>query len=117
MDEAFRVVPEELRGYSGLLDRQAEHFLTIREHALIKGGDTSGFTGLLSLLDSVVTGVAGLYGETLEVANQKMTQDAEALAKSANAYEKADELGLCFIDTAGSGMTGSGLLPKWLGGE
>ncbi|RAS67200.1 hypothetical protein C8D87_103539 [Lentzea atacamensis] len=75
MGEKFHVVPNELRGCSGLLERQAEHFLTIREHAIVKGGDTSGFTGLLSLLDPVVTGVAQLYGETLDAANQKMSQD------------------------------------------
>lgn len=116
MDEAFRVVPDELRGYSQLLSRQAEHFLAIREHAVLKGGDTAGFTGLLSLLDPVVTGVARLYGETLEVASQKMTQDAEALHKSANAYEKADEIGVCLIDSVSSDLTGARLLPKWLGG-
>jgi len=110
MGEKFHVVPDELRGYSGLLERQAEHFLAIREHAIFKGGDTSGFTGLLSLLDPVVIGVAQLYGETLEAANEKMRQDAEALVKSAVAYEKADEVGVCLIDTAG----GRAEPPSWL---
>lgn len=111
MGEKFHVEPDELRGYSGLLERQAEHFLTIREHAIDKGGDTSGFTGLLSLLDPVVTGVAQLYGETLEAANKKMTQDAESLVKAARAYEKADEIGVCLIDAAG----GKREAPSWLG--
>jgi hypothetical protein len=110
MEEKFHVVPDELRGYSGLLERQAEHFLTIREHAVLKGGDTSGFTGLLSLLDPVVTGVAQLYGETLDAASKKMSQDAESLVKSAVAYEKADEVGVCLIDTAG----GKAEPPSWL---
>lgn len=100
--EKFHVVPDELRGYSGLLERQAEHFLAIREHAILKGGDTSGFTGLLSLLDPVVIGVAQLYGETLEAAGKKMRQDAESLVKSAHAYEKADEIAVCLIDTTGA---------------
>src|SRR5688500_4589714 len=111
MGEMFHVVPDELRGYSGLLERQAEHFLAIREHAIVKGGDTAGFTGLLSLLDPVVTGVAQLYGETLDAANKKMSQDAESLVKSANAYEKADQVGVCLIDTAAGKMEP----PSWLG--
>jgi len=115
MGEKFHVVPDELRGYSGLLERQAEHFLTIREHAVLKGGDTSGFTGLLSLLDPVVTGVAQLYGETLEAANKKMGQDAESLAKSAHVYEKADEIGVCLIDTAGRNAEPPSWLERFLG--
>ncbi|PWK86842.1 hypothetical protein C8D88_1043 [Lentzea atacamensis] len=111
MGEKFHVVPNELRGCSGLLERQAEHFLTIREHAIVKGGDTSGFTGLLSLLDPVVTGVAQLYGETLDGANQKMSQDADSLVKSAHVYEKADEVAVCLIDAAG----GKTEPPSWLG--
>lgn len=115
MGEKFHVVPDELRGYSGLLERQAEHFLTIREHAILKGGDTAGFTGLLSLLDPVVTGVAQLYGETLEAASKKMSQDAESLVKSAHAYEKADEVGVCLIDTAGGKMEAPSWLERFLG--
>ncbi|SDO67818.1 hypothetical protein [Lentzea jiangxiensis] len=115
MGEKFQVVPDELRACSGLLERQAEHFLTIREHAVTKGGDTSGFTGMLSLLDPVVTGVAQLYGETLEAANRKMNQDAEALVKSAAAYEKADRVGVCLIDTAGGGAEPPSWLERFLG--
>jgi hypothetical protein len=111
MGEKFHVVPDELRGCSKLLERQAEHFLTIREHAIDEGGDTSGFTGLLSLLDPVVIGVARLYGETLDAASTKMNQDAESLVKAAHAYEKADQVGVCLIDTAGGKMEP----PSWLG--
>ncbi|WP_416234340.1 hypothetical protein [Lentzea sp. NEAU-D7] len=115
MGEKFHVEPDELRGCSGLLERQAEHFLTIREHAILKGGDTSGFTGLLSLLDPVVTGVAQLYGETLDAAGKKMAMDAVALVKSADAYEKADEIGVCLIDTAGGRMEPPSWLERFLG--
>ncbi|MCR3750720.1 hypothetical protein [Lentzea californiensis] len=115
MGEKFHVEPDELRGCSGLLERQAEHFLTIREHAISKGGDTSGFTGLLSLLDPVVTGVAQLYGETLDAASKKMGQDAEALVKSADVYEKADAIGVCLIDTAGGRVEPSSWLERFLG--
>ncbi|MFD5824160.1 hypothetical protein [Lentzea sp. NPDC060358] len=115
MGEKFHVVPDELRGCGGLLERQARHFLTIREHAVLRGGDTSGFTGLLSLLDPVVTGVAQLYGETLGVAAEKMGKDAEALAKSAHVYEKADEVGLRLIDTAGRNAEPPSWLERFLG--
>ncbi|MGW6449856.1 hypothetical protein [Lentzea sp. NPDC055074] len=115
MGESFHVEPDELRGYSGLLERQAEHFLTIREHAILRGGDTSGFTGLLSLLDPVVTGVAQLYGETLDAANKKMAQDAESLVKAAKTYEQADAIGVCLIDTAGGKAEPSSLLKRFLG--
>lgn len=92
MGEQFTVVPEELRGYSGLLDRNAQHFLTIKDHAVSKGGDTSGFTGLLTLLHPVVTGVANLFGETLDFANNMMTKEAEGLRKAADHYDKVDRL-------------------------
>ncbi|MEU7478646.1 hypothetical protein AB0A63_21855 [Lentzea sp. NPDC042327] len=98
MSEQFHVVPEELRGYSELLDRNAQHFLTIKDHAISKGGDTSGFTGLLSLLHPVVTGVASLYGETLDFANKMLLKDSEALRKTAEHYEKADAIGLKLFD-------------------
>lgn len=115
MDEAFRVVPDELRGYSELLGRNAEHLMGVRHHAIFKGGDTAGFTGVLSLLDPVVSGVAGWYGDALELASQMMAKDAEALAKSANAYEKADEIGVCLMDNVSNDL--SDLLPSWLGGS
>lgn len=115
MGERFHVVPNELRGCSVLLERQAEHFLTIREHAIVKGGDTSGFTGLLSLLDPVVTGVAQLYGETLDAANRKMSQDADSLVKSAHVYERADEAAVCLIDAAGGKTEPPSWLERFLG--
>lgn len=98
MGEEFRVEPSELRGYAGLLTRNAQHFQVIREHAVAKGGDTSGFTGLLSLLQPVVTGVANLYGETLDFANRMMTKEAEGLGKAADTYQRGEELVMSRID-------------------
>jgi hypothetical protein len=89
--DGFKVEPAELVGYAELMKRNAGHFLTIKEHAVSKGGDTSGFTGLLSLLVPVVTTVANLYGETLDFGNQMLTKDAEGLEKAAQAYEKRDQ--------------------------
>ena len=98
MGEGFHVEPAELRGYSELLTRNAQHFLTIKDHAVTKGGDTSGFTGLLSLLQPIVTGVANLYGETLDFANQMMTKEAEGLTKAADMYQKGEEMALSVLD-------------------
>lgn len=98
MGEQFRVEPPELRGYAGLLTRNAQHFATIKEHAISKGGDTSGFTGLLSLLQPIVTGVASLYGETLDFANQMMVKEAESLTKAADMYEKNEEMVMGLVD-------------------
>lgn len=86
----FKVEPAELVGYSELMTRQAQHFTTIKDHAVTKGGDTAGFTGLLTLLHPVVTGIANLYGETLDFANRVMTKDADSLVQASQAYERAD---------------------------
>ncbi|PSL55161.1 hypothetical protein B0I31_105118 [Saccharothrix carnea] len=98
MGEQFTVEPPELRGYGELLARNAQHFMTIKEHAISKGGDTSGFTGLLSLLQPIVTGVASLYGETLDFANQMMVKEAESLNKAADMYEKNEEMVMSVLD-------------------
>lgn len=116
MSEQFHVVPEELRGYSELLDRNAQHFLTIKDHAISKGGDTSGFTGLLTLLHPVVTGVASLYGETLDFANKMMLKDSDALKKTAETYEKAENIGLKLMDGAQNRLSGANKAPT-LGGN
>lgn len=99
MGEQFKVEPEELRGYAGLLDRNAGHFRTIEDHARNKGGDTSGFTGLLSLLVPVVDGVVGLYGETLQFADEKLGNVKASLETAAAAYETADRVSCGRITT------------------
>ncbi|WP_436492406.1 hypothetical protein [Actinokineospora sp. HUAS TT18] len=92
MGDQVTVDPGELEGCAELLRRNARHFLTIKEHATSKGGDTSGFTGLLSLLVPVVDGVVSLYGETLDFANSMMVKEADALADTAAMYARADQL-------------------------
>lgn len=105
MGEQFKVEPEHLRGYAGLVERNAGHFTTIEGHAREKGGDTSGFTGLLSLLVPVADGVVNLYGETLQFANSKLTAVQGALEGAAEAYERAETLNvnqMTAVDTARS---------------
>ena len=102
----FHVEPQELRGYSSMLERTAGHFTSIERHAREKGGDTSGFTGLLALLVPVVNGVVGLYAETLQFANRKMTEVKEGLDKTADGYQQHDQAGTTNITAAGAGLGG-----------
>ncbi|WP_020672064.1 hypothetical protein [Amycolatopsis nigrescens] len=88
--ESFHVEPEELRGYSGLLERSTGHFTKIQQHAKDKGGDTSGFTGLLALLVPVVDGVVGLYTDALSSATEKLSKVKTNLDTAAEQYEKKD---------------------------
>jgi hypothetical protein len=104
----FHVEPDELRGYSSLLDRTAGHFTSIERHARDKGGDTSGFTGLLALLVPVVDGVVGLYAETLQFANRKLTEVKCALDKTIDGYENQDQTGAQTVTSAGAGLPGGG---------
>jgi hypothetical protein len=104
--DGFQVEPDELRGYSSMLERTAGHFTSIEQHARSKGGDTSGFTGLLALLVPVVDGVVGLYAETLQFANRKMLDVKENLDGSADDYAARDASGASSVTTAGSGMDG-----------
>jgi hypothetical protein len=90
MGEKFRVEPEHLKGYAGMLDRNAQHLLKIRDHAETKGSDTDGFDGLLMVLRPVVVMVGKLFGETLEFGNERLKGVAEALKESADVYEKDD---------------------------
>ncbi|MBK1786881.1 type VII secretion target [Prauserella cavernicola] len=101
-----QVEAAELRGYAGLLDRQAQHFTAIEQHARDKGGDTSGYTGLLALLVPVVNGVVSLYGETLQFANGKMTEVRENLDTAADQYEARDADSRSQMDRLGGNLDG-----------
>ncbi|MBB3663657.1 MULTISPECIES: hypothetical protein [Prauserella salsuginis group] len=87
MTSGHEVQTSELRGYASLTARQANNLKAIGHHAREKGGDTSGYTGLLALLAPVVTGVVELYGETLEFAHGKMNELTEKVAGAADKYE------------------------------
>lgn len=102
----FHVEPAELRGYGGMLERVAGQFSSIEQHAHSKGGDTSGFTGLLALLVPVVDGVVNLYGETLQFANRKITDVRSELDKAAGDYEARDDEGATRVTSAGAGLGG-----------
>jgi hypothetical protein len=104
--DSFHVEPDELRGYSGMLDRTAGHFTTIERHARDKGGDTSGFTGLLMLLVPVVDGIVGLYAQTLEYANRKMLDVKDNLDSAADEYAEGDATNASTLTSSAVGMDG-----------
>jgi Excreted virulence factor EspC, type VII ESX diderm len=102
--DGFHVEPEELRGYSSLLERTAGHFTSIEQHARDKGGDTSGFTGLLMLLVPVVDGIVGLYAQTLQFANTKITDVRDNLTGAADDYAAQDQAGATAVTSSGAGL-------------
>jgi hypothetical protein len=114
--DSFYVEPDELRGYSGMLERTAGHFTTIEQHARDKGGDTSGFTGLLMLLAPVVDGIVGLYAQTLEYANRKMLDVKDNLDGAASEYAERDETNAGRLTSSAVGMDGLDI-PVVGGGE
>lgn len=87
----FHVEPDELRGYAAMLERAAGQFTAIGQHAQDKGGDTSGFTGLLAMLVPVVNGIVGLYVDALRSASRKLGDVKDALDKTAAGYEHQDQ--------------------------
>ncbi|WP_298178913.1 type VII secretion target [Saccharomonospora sp.] len=102
------VEPAELRGCADLLGQQADHLAAIGRHATEKGGDTSGYTGLLALLAPVVTGVVGLYADTLDFASGKMGEVRDNLLTAADTYEARDEASKAEMDRLGSLVDGAG---------
>jgi len=55
----------------------------------------------------VVDGIVGLYAETLQFANRKMTEVKGALDKSTESYEAHDQAGATAVTSAGAGVGGS----------
>ncbi|GAB3294073.1 hypothetical protein [Parasphingorhabdus pacifica] len=88
---SLKAVPEEMRGYGGLLERNANYFKDIDQYAEQTASDTSGFTGLMMVLIPVVEGVTALYGETLDFARDALMGVKEELEKTAEEYEERDQ--------------------------
>ena len=102
--DGFHAEPDELRGYSQMLDRTAQQFTAIEGHARDKGGDTSGFTGLLMVLAPVVEGVVGLYAQTLQYANRKMQDVRTNLDGAAKEYDERDRTAAGTLTTSSVGL-------------
>lgn len=108
MSGGHHVETAELRGYADLLARQAQHFTTIAGHATDKGGDVSGYTGLLALLAPVVTGVVNLYTGTLDFANGKMTEVHDNLVAAADQYDAREDASRSDLENLGRVVDTSG---------
>lgn len=88
---SVKAVPDELRGYGGLLERNADYFKKIDQYAEETASDTSGFTGLMAVLIPVVEGVTALYGETLDFAHSALMRVKDELENTAVEYEERDQ--------------------------
>ncbi|MCI2417026.1 hypothetical protein MOQ72_06285 [Saccharopolyspora sp. K220] len=91
MADNLRAIPDELKGFGGLLERNAGYFKKIDQWAESTASDTSGFTGLMMVLIPVVEMVTALYGETLEWANSALLKVKEDLAETAADYEETQQ--------------------------
>ncbi|EQD84556.1 hypothetical protein A8924_7284 [Saccharopolyspora erythraea NRRL 2338] len=91
MAGSLKAVPEELRGFAGLLERNANHFTEIDAWAESTASNTSGFTGLMTVLVPVVEGVTALYGETLDFARSALMKVKEELGNTSAEYEQREQ--------------------------
>ena len=91
MPDHMQVAPEELKGFQGLLERNAGHFTKINSYAANVASDTSGFTGLMTALIPAVEGITALYGETLEFANKMLLRVKDEIGNAEADYRKVDE--------------------------
>lgn len=90
MAENLRVIPSELAGFEGLLERNTGHFKKIGEWAEETASDTSGFTGLMMVLIPAVEAVTALYGETLELAHSALQKVKDDLVETSSDYEEIE---------------------------
>lgn len=91
MSGQMEAEPKQLEGYAGLLERNANHFKTIDEHAENVASDTAGFTGLMMALIPAVEAVTALYGETLDLAHSKLMGVKDQLKETAADYEAGEK--------------------------
>lgn len=86
----FHVEPTQLKAYADYLSQVAGHFDAIDGFARREGCDTSGFTGLLALLQPAVGSVGDVFGATLAFGRDRMTGTAEGLDRTATDYADTD---------------------------
>lgn len=99
MGEGFHVVPDELRSYADYLRGMAADFDAIDRYARDQGANTTGFTGMLAVLQPVVVGVGNLFGETLAIGQDRLGATADGLNQSADTYEAIDGKGAAAADS------------------
>lgn len=87
----FEVDPEVLREYAQVLDGLHGTVSKIDDYMRSTACDTSGFTGLFSVLRPVVEQVANLYGDTLKFGHSRLSSMSEGVQSVAKAYDDHDE--------------------------
>lgn len=91
MPDHFRATPEEIKGFGGLLERNANHFKTIEKYAHETASDTSGFTGLLAALIPAAEGVTSLYCESLKFAHTALMKVKDEIGHVAREYDEREQ--------------------------
>ncbi|GAA2818629.1 hypothetical protein [Saccharopolyspora taberi] len=87
----LKAIPEELKGFEGLLERNANYFKKIDEWAESTASNTSGFTGLMMALIPAVEAVTALYGETLDFAHSALMKVKDELGNVSAEYEEREK--------------------------
>jgi excreted virulence factor EspC (type VII ESX diderm) len=87
----FYVEPAELRAYAQYMRTLAGRFDAINSFTRSEGCNTSGFTGLLAILQPVVQAVGGIYGATLDFGRDRLNGSADGLDTTAASYEATDQ--------------------------
>jgi excreted virulence factor EspC (type VII ESX diderm) len=94
----FTVEPAELRAYADYMRTLAGQFDSIKQFATDEGCNTSGFTGLLAILQPAVEGVGDLYGATLDFGRDRLNGSADGLVHTAESYENTDRTHAADLD-------------------
>lgn len=89
--DSVRAVPDEMRGFCELLERNANYFKSLDQYAGQTASHTGGFTGVMMLLIPVVEGITALFGETLDFAHGALLRVKDELEKTAEEYEQRED--------------------------
>lgn len=92
MGEHVRVDPSELYTFALFLrNGVVPDFDEIASYVRAgQASDTSGFTGLLSILQQVVSDLGGRFSDVLDIGRDRMEGVAEGLIKVSHNYENTD---------------------------
>jgi Excreted virulence factor EspC, type VII ESX diderm len=90
MSGGFHVVTDELRSYAEYMRGMVGDLDAIDGYAREQAGNTTGFTGMLAVLQPVIQGVSNLFGETLDIGKDRLAATAKGLDDSAAYYETVD---------------------------
>jgi hypothetical protein len=88
--EGFVVHPEALKGYSGLVHRNAGYLVGMRTHLDDQARLEDGLEGLMYLMGDVVRLLANWQRGILTEMNRKLSDTGSGLRSTANGYANTD---------------------------